>query len=63
MNKYQKLFKELDKQKEEGFVIRIADSFKYCDFSKSLCKLVRANHVTSNAHWKFKKIVPNKLKE
>jgi len=59
----QKLFKELDKEKEEGFVVRVTDSFKYSDFSKSLCKLVRPNHVTSNAHWKFKKIIPNKLKE
>lgn len=59
----QALFKNLDKTKEEGFVIRITDSFEYSQFSKSLCKLVRSNHVTSNAHWKFKKIIPNKLKE
>lgn len=61
--KYISAFKDLDKQKNEGFVIRVTDSFKYADFSKSLCKLVRANHVTSSAHWRFRKVIPNKLKE
>lgn len=58
----QKLFKDLDKSKNEGLVIRLQEAFKYADFSESVCKLVRPNHVTSSTHWKFKKIIPNQLK-
>jgi hypothetical protein len=60
--RFLKFIKDLDKNKNEGFVIRLQEAFKYADFSKSICKLVRPNHVTSSAHWRFKKIVPNKLK-
>ena len=59
----EQLYKELDKTIHEGIVVRLKDSFHYDDFNKSVFKIVRANHVTSNAHWKFKKIIPNKLKE
>ncbi len=54
---------ELDKDWDsfEGYVVRLADSFKYSDFSKSVAKYVRANHVTTDTHWKTKSIVRNKL--
>ncbi len=35
----------------EGFVLRLADSFSYSDFRKSVAKYVRKGHVTTQAHW------------
>lgn len=45
----------------EGYVIRLADSFHYNDFGKSVAKWVRKNHVQTSEHWMFEQIVPNKL--
>lgn len=47
---------------QEGFVVRLVDSFKYSDFSKSVIKWVRKGHVQTGEHWMSQKIVPNKLK-
>jgi ATP-dependent RNA circularization protein (DNA/RNA ligase family) len=47
---------------QEGFVVRIADSFKFEDFEKSIAKYVRKGHVVTDDHWMFKKVVPNELK-
>lgn len=47
---------------QEGFVIRIVDSFPFSDFDKSVAKWVRKGHVTSDDHWMFKKITPNELR-
>lgn len=49
----------------EGYVIRIADSFKYYDFKKSIAKYVRKGHIAETVHnwrlrWDANKI--NKLK-
>lgn len=39
-----------------------ADGFHYLDFSKSLAKFVRANHVdSSNHHWMFTATEENEL--
>lgn len=45
----------------EGYVVRLADSFQYGDFSKSLAKFVCANHVQTSEHWKNQTVVPNKI--
>jgi hypothetical protein len=45
----------------EGYVLRIADKFPYRDFRKFNLKFVRENHVTSNSHWKYSKMIQNKL--
>lgn len=45
----------------EGYVVRITDSFKYEDFTKSVAKFVRENHVQTTEHWMNSVIVPNKL--
>lgn len=47
---------------QEGFVIRLANSFPFEDFEKSMAKWVRAGHVDTDDHWMYKKIVPNELK-
>lgn len=45
----------------EGYVVRLADSFDYKDFSKSVAKYVRANHVTTDTHWKHQEVRRNAL--
>lgn len=58
------LWNEIKKDDVEGYVVRVADSFKYNDFSKSLAKFVREGHVQPNeVHWRSKKVVPNELKK
>jgi len=51
----------LDSEKQEGFVIRLERSFEYGDFSKSVAKWVRKNHVHSDKHWMHSEIQCNKL--
>jgi RNA ligase len=53
---------ELDFSKQEGYVVRLAKSFHYDDFEKSVMKMVRKGHVQTDSHWMFQKVVPNKLK-
>jgi len=45
----------------EGYVVRLADSFSYAAFRKSVGKFVRAEHVQTNQHWKRTKLMPNEL--
>lgn len=62
LNIVKELFNNLNKEKDEGLVIIITDSFTYDAFKNSVCKLVRANHVQPNEeHWMHKQIIPNKL--
>lgn len=44
----------------EGYVVRVADKFHYRDFSTSVAKFVRENHVQTH-HWKFQRVIPNEL--
>ena len=41
--------------KVEGYVVRLADSFNYSQFNRSVAKYVRANHINSNVHWFYGK--------
>lgn len=44
----------------EGYVVRVTAGFKRADFSKSLAKYVRANHVAEGTeHWAHTAMVPN----
>lgn len=45
----------------EGYVVRLASEFKYDDFQRSVAKMVRPHHVTSDSHW-LEHFVPNKLR-
>ncbi len=47
---------------QEGFVVRIKDSFTYEEFKTHCNKFVRKNHVTTDDHWMYQKIVMNELK-
>lgn len=56
-----RIFLNMDHEKHEGIVCRLADGFDYKDFSISVAKAVRKNHVRSNEHWK-NNWVKNELK-
>lgn len=47
----------------EGYVVRLASSYSYSDFNRSLAKFVRANHVSEeNHHWMFTATEKNGVK-
>ncbi|HLT36887.1 MAG TPA: RNA ligase family protein [Enhygromyxa sp.] len=52
---------ELDLERCEGYVVRLASSFAYSDFGASVAKWVRANHVQTDQHWMHREVVPNSL--
>lgn len=56
-----KLSNNLDLTKTEGYVLRNIESFGYDEFGDNVAKWVRAKHVTTDEHWMFQQIVPNKL--
>ena len=45
----------------EGVVLRLAGAFSDANFSTSVAKFVRANHVQTEDHWKTQEIVRNLL--
>lgn len=53
--------KEFNIDEREGVVVRAANSITAENFSTSCAKWVRAGHVTTDDHWRFKEIVRNKL--
>jgi hypothetical protein len=53
---------DLDFTRQEGYVVRLASSFKHEDSNVSIAKFVRKNHVNTSTHWKNKIVNPNKLK-
>ena len=50
-----------DYEDHEGYVVRLLDAFSYADFSSSVGKYVRANHVVTTKHWTRTEIIPNQL--
>ena len=48
-------------RESEGWVLRKEGSFDYENFSESVAKFVRREHVMTNDHWTHSKIEPNKL--
>lgn len=57
-----RLHTTLDPAKDEGFVIRLRDSFHYDRFGTSVAKYVRQGHVQTDKHWRHQELVPNGLK-
>lgn len=56
------LEKDLDFERDEGYVIRNAHGFAYGDFRKNVAKYVRKDHVQTVKHWMHGQAVePNKL--
>lgn len=59
----QNISSTLDFSKVEGYVVRVSDKFHYRDFKMSTAKYVRKDHVQPEAHhWKYSRVVPNKIK-
>ena len=56
-----KIAKETVARGGEGIVVRLADSFNYEDFSSSVAKFVRKNHVQTDKHWSTSEIKKNNL--
>jgi len=53
---------QLNFDRSEGYVVRIADSFTYADFPKSIAKFVRAGHIQTTKHWRAgRQFTPNEL--
>ena len=50
-----------DTNKIEGYVVRLASSFSYGDFDRSVAKWVRESHVQTDEHWMHKAVVPNQM--
>lgn len=56
-----RIAKETVKRGGEGIVVRLVDEFNYDDFSKSIAKFVRKNHVQTDKHWSLMEIERNGL--
>lgn len=53
----------VDEDTMEGYVVRLADAYAYEDFSQSIAKWVRPNHVQTDQHWMFAELEANGLQE
>lgn len=51
----------LDRARQEGFVVRIADAFPEAEMSVRMGKYVRSGHVQSETHWMQSELIPNRL--
>lgn len=49
--------------RQEGFVVRPASGFSLAEFSNSVAKWVRKNHVQTDEDWLSRPVVPNALRE
>jgi len=55
---------QIDFSRDEGYVIRVRDSFGYSEYRKLVGKYVRKGHVQTAKHWMHgQPIVQNKLRE
>ena len=62
--KIREIERSMDFSRDEGYVVRIADAFKYGDFKSSVAKFVRAGHVQTTKHWRAgRAFTPNGLKK
>lgn len=47
----------------EGYVVRLAEGFRFEEFGNSVAKWVRKDHVQTDEHWMHKEVVPNGLRD
>lgn len=52
---------DLNPNQTEGYVVRLADSFHYDNFSTSVAKFVRKGHVQTDKHWRSQQFASNGL--
>lgn len=61
--KLHEIEKGLSWEKDEGYVLRVADAFAYGEFRHKAAKWVRKGHVMTAKHWMHgQAVVPNKLR-
>ena len=58
-----KFHQRLNLNQQEGYVVRIADSFPYAQFRHAVAKYVRAEHVGTSHHWRRQRFIKNELLE
>ena len=51
----------VDTSKAEGYVVRVASAFGYQEFSRSVAKWVRPDHVQTDDGWRHQEIVENQI--
>lgn len=60
--KLREIEKSLSWEKNEGYVVRLADAFPYGEFKNSIAKYVRKGHVQTTKHWRQgRRFIPNEL--
>jgi hypothetical protein len=52
----------IDTTRCEGYVVRTFEGFPYTAFGSHVAKWVRKGHVTIDAKWMEKEVVPNRLR-
>lgn len=57
----QQLFKNVVRDGGEGVVYTTTEGFDYKDFSQHLIKAVRADHVTTDQHWRMAEMFINQI--
>lgn len=57
------LGESIDTERQEGYVVRLADGFPYGGFRKSIAKWVRKDHVQTTHNWKRQQLVENHLEK
>lgn len=62
INKIHELADSINTDIQEGFVVRLTDSFHISEFSNKVAKWVRDSHVQTDEHWSLKPIIPNKMR-
>lgn len=60
---FDRKFTKRNEDEIEGYVVRIADSFDFRQFSSKVGKYVRENHVRESSHWKAGKVRQNILRK
>jgi hypothetical protein len=53
----------MDLSEHEGFVVRVADSFSYAAFRRSVAKFVRKEHAGTAHNWMMQQVVRNGLSQ
>ena len=56
------LEKDLKWERNEGYVVRVADAYPYSQFKNSIAKFVRKGHVQTTKHWRQgRQFIPNEI--
>ena len=47
---------------QEGYVVRVSDSFDYDNFANHTVKFVKKNFIQTSDHWMSEQMIKNRLK-